>query len=463
MNLRKYSSVCLVLALAMAVLLFSCKKEYSIETGSSLAVGDWHFKDSAKEFKGLMDTAYIDRTNPTQELHLIGTSNDGTQQFHLILYADSFKVGSYKASAFQSSFDYLTSSSKIYEAGQLNGEFVVKINTINQSLVTGTFSGSAIKNGTEPVQITDGQFKATFAEDIANPTSVGVLGDSLGNCKPVIVKGTYRQGTSLNNTNTIQVQVNVAESGTYYIYTDPVNNVNFTGSGIVGKGSQMITLTGAGDPTFSGEQTYTLHYGNSQCSFTINFEKAAGPSGDYFVTTQKSNWSYLNFSDSMYLSVAKDPLNVNGQSYTVFLLKGYYPALTYSQNDTAFVYRKNGNDYYNIIDYADQLNFDNPVKAETIFLKDNVPVNASWNGPNVTGTVGGTSVTVYVKYTILEKGVPVSLGGFNFPDVIKVKEEFYSGTIPLGITYESWYAKNVGLIHVSGNGISDDIFAFQTF
>lgn len=466
MKILNFSLLSFVFAFVLAVSFISCKKEFSIENGGQLASGDWQFKDSSKEYKGLIDTAYIDASNSTHELHLIGTSNDGQQQFHLVMYADSFKVGTYKASAFQSSFDYNSGVNIIYEAGQLNGEFIVKITSINKSLVTGTFSGNALKNDSEIVQLTNGLFKAILQGPIENPTSVGVLGDSLGNCKPIVVEGNYTQGNVMNPQNTIQVQVDVAKAGTYYIYTNPVNGINFSGEGNVQEGTQIITLNAAGIPESSGDQNFVLHYGNSQCGFTINFQPGAAPSGDYFPKSKNSNWTYTNDFDNTetsYTKVSNDPKVVNGTSYTVYLLDGILPTEGSDLSDTAFIFRKNGNDYYDLLDYSGLLNFDQPVRAETIFLKDNLGQGSTWDGPNVTGTIQGVPLTIHIKYTIVAKSVALSIGRFDFPDVIKVKSELYSGNTALGLTSENWYAKNVGLIYSTSGSQTYNIADYQVF
>ena len=82
--------------------LYSCQKEYSVENGNlKLPTGSWEFKNAGAQYIGDMDTAYIAVAGSTKELHLIGTSLDGTQKFHLHLFADTFKVGTYKASLFK--------------------------------------------------------------------------------------------------------------------------------------------------------------------------------------------------------------------------------------------------------------------------------------------------------------------------------------------------------------------------
>ncbi|MEO6636890.1 MAG: hypothetical protein ABIN25_01360, partial [Ginsengibacter sp.] len=93
--------------LLCAFILFGCQKEYSVENGNlTLPTGSWEFKGAGAQYIGDMDTAYIIASGNTKELRLNGTSLDGTQQFRLHLFADTFKVGTYKASLFQSSFTY---------------------------------------------------------------------------------------------------------------------------------------------------------------------------------------------------------------------------------------------------------------------------------------------------------------------------------------------------------------------
>ncbi len=130
----------------LSIIFFSsCQKEYSVELGGVVApTGSWEFKDGSKQFQGNMDTAYIDSSGATKELHLIGTSLDGSQTFHLHLYANNFKTGTYKASVFQSSFTYTSGQKQLYNANQLIGEFIVDVTSYTSNLIAGTFSGSAL-------------------------------------------------------------------------------------------------------------------------------------------------------------------------------------------------------------------------------------------------------------------------------------------------------------------------------
>ena len=255
-----------------SVLLNACQKDYSVENGlKAITTGTWQFTNGSTKYSGNMDTVYQTTAGSTNELFLIGTTTNGSQSFEMHLFADSFKVGTYKASAFQSSFTYSSTGKTIYQASQLIGEFVVNITSINNNNITGTFSGSALDSTNNLVQLTAGSFKSTFANGIINPSSSGVLGDSSGNCKPVIISGTYALGIPTSPSNTVQVQVTVVVPGVYTISTNTVNGISFSGTGTFSSvGPQNVLLFASGTPTKSGSTIFTLQYGNSQCAFTLN-------------------------------------------------------------------------------------------------------------------------------------------------------------------------------------------------
>jgi hypothetical protein len=260
--------------LILTVVLFNaCSKEYSLEGGGlKVPVGTWEFADSLKQFQGNMDTAFTSSSpgSDTKELQLIGTSLDGSQNFHMDLFADTFKTGTYKASLFQSSFQYSLPAKTLYEADQLTGEFIVTITSFGNNFVSGTFSGAALDSANKIKNLTQGKFSSIIGSGTA--VSSGVFGDSSGNCKPVTLAGVYTQGVALTSANTVQVQVTVAVAGTYSITSDIVDGVSFSNAGtFTSTGVQTVLLNGSGTPANTGNQNFTISYGNSQCGFAINF------------------------------------------------------------------------------------------------------------------------------------------------------------------------------------------------
>ena len=253
----------------------------------------------------------------------------------------------------------------------------------------------------------------------------------------------------------IQIQVNVATPGGYNISTNTGNGVSFSKSGaFTATGVQTIILTGSGTPVNAGLQNFTVTFGTSICTFRYYFFSCR-PSGDYFPLTLNSNWTYGlaggTTADSIHTAVIGYSPTFGSNTYNTIAA---YDVPSTGAFDSAY-YRKPGGDYYQYVDYSNIIPFDQPVTGEYIFLKDNVASGTTWQSPNITGTVGGTGIIVFIKMTILAKAVPVTIGTFNFPDVIKVKYEYFLSGAPAPLeTDERWFASNVGEIH---NSLSDGI------
>lgn len=256
-----------------AVLFNACAKEYSLE-GENIKVpsGTWQFSDSLRQFQGNMDTAFITSSGGIKDLQLIGTSTDGSQAFHMQLYADTFKTGTYKASLFQSSFEYSITAKTLYEADQVIGEFIVNITSSTANYISGTFSGAALDSGNNIKNLSQGTFTSTIGTRIPTNVSTGVLGDSSGNCKPAVIAGVYTKGVPLTSANTVQVQVTVTVPGTYSVTSNTINGVTFSKAGTFSSaGAQTLTLNGSGTPVNSGKQSFAIGYTNSLCGFAIDF------------------------------------------------------------------------------------------------------------------------------------------------------------------------------------------------
>lgn len=288
-------------------------------------------------------------------------------------------------------------------------------------------------------------------------SAIGNLGGTPGSCTPFVINGTYTQEVALNNTNTVQVQVNVTSTGPYTIViTNTASGVNFYKAGtFTSTGLQNVILAGIGVPAFSGNQNYTVSFGASTCTFTINY--IAVPA-NYVPTTLNSNWSYAATStpdpvDSLYKISLPSFLQFNGQTYREF------SEINEFGNDHNSSYRKSGSNYYFHYDHFEDLHSLLFLQAngEIKQLDENAPVGGTWIS-DITGWVNGgsTNTPIRVQGTVLEKGVSVSLPtGLNFSNVIKVKLNFYDMTIPAFPNFvyseERWFAFGVGLIYYKSN------------
>jgi hypothetical protein len=149
----------IILSLISVAFLFNaCEKEYSFEQGSQPPAGNWAFSNGSSKYSGNIDSVYETNLGETKELFIVGKTSNGAQFFKMNLFADTFKIGSYNASSFQSSFTYNTTTKTIYSAGQLIGEFVVNITAIDDTHIEGNFSGTAKDSSANLVQLTDGSF-----------------------------------------------------------------------------------------------------------------------------------------------------------------------------------------------------------------------------------------------------------------------------------------------------------------
>ena len=95
--------------------------------------------------------------------------------------------------------------------------------------------------------------------------------DGSGECLPSSVQGNYIAGTALTASNFINVTVNITKAGSYSISSDVVNGYSFAANGIaVSTGEQTIKLTGSGNPTSDGLNTFTIKFGTSQCNIVVD-------------------------------------------------------------------------------------------------------------------------------------------------------------------------------------------------
>jgi hypothetical protein len=91
--------------------------------------------------------------------------------------------------------------------------------------------------------------KEYSTETGVNSTSAGTLKDSLGDCQPININGTYTESQTLTATNYVDVTVNVSAAGQYRISTDTTNGFWFIDSGFfASSGTYSVRLKGAGKP-----------------------------------------------------------------------------------------------------------------------------------------------------------------------------------------------------------------------
>ncbi len=103
------------------------------------------------------------------------------------------------------------------------------------------------------------------------PVSKGfLLKDSNDNCSPIIANGVYNKDQRLNDSNYIDVDLNITSPGSYNITTDTVNGYYFNATGtILNTGVVHIKLAGSGKPVIAGTDFFTIKYDTSFCEFPV--------------------------------------------------------------------------------------------------------------------------------------------------------------------------------------------------
>lgn len=103
------------------------------------------------------------------------------------------------------------------------------------------------------------------------PAEGSLLSDATGDCLPKTVNGTYAAGVALvPASNTITVNVNVTQTGTYAITTDTVNGYYFSASGIfTAPGNNTVTLRGNGTPFANGVNNFVVSFDSTFCDIQV--------------------------------------------------------------------------------------------------------------------------------------------------------------------------------------------------
>ena len=159
-----------VLTLFSFVLLYSCKKEKSFETGGSNSLkSEWEFKEG-KLYQGKVDTAYISDSGPSvKTLFLEGTSVNGKELLSIeVIGISTTSPATYKTP--QVVFSYQNSATSIYGNDlTATGDFTVVITNIDSANVSGTFTGKAKDSAGVLKTITEGKFTAKLKASVVNP------------------------------------------------------------------------------------------------------------------------------------------------------------------------------------------------------------------------------------------------------------------------------------------------------
>lgn len=171
--------------------------------------------------------------------------------------------------------------------------------------------------------------------------------DATGDCFPVMINGTYKKDSVLINTNYADVQVNITQTGTYYIKTDTVNGYFFSAAGFVAvTGTNTIRLLASGKPLLPGVNAFTVKFDSTQCVFNITVTGASGGGGGgaavFTLTGTPTTCTGATQTTNFYAAVPTNPSNTVtvfadvtvGGAYTITALTTPANGLTLTANGT---------------------------------------------------------------------------------------------------------------------------------
>jgi len=166
--------------------------------------------------------------------------------------------------------------------------------------------------------------KEYSSETGAFTTAKGTLHDNSGNCYPSTVIGNYYTGVTLNDSNYLELQVNVTTAGNYNIVTDTVNGFFFKDAGIFSStGVKTIQLKSSGKPVFNQNTDFLVIFDSTICTFTVSVEDSTGSSGGG--STTGSAWQFTegtkSFQGSIDTAFTFDT-TVQGQSFKILQIQG---------------------------------------------------------------------------------------------------------------------------------------------
>jgi len=298
----------------------------------------------------------------------------------------------------------------------------------------------------------------------------GSLQGAGGDCLTKNVVGTYAAGKSLMDSNYIEVDVDVTETGRFTIYSDTVNGYFFRGTGnFSAPGTYTVRIKGSGNPDAEGTDDFLMFFDSSFCNVSVTVGPNTGntgntggsggtTSGDYFPLTQNSFWSYDDGAggDTTKVTVSGAAAN-GGKTYQRFIT-------TYESgdpNDTAFYRKDNTGSYYTTIDtsfFFGLVTFAQPT-LDVLFLKNSLTTGATWNS-DFAAKAMGQNVTARFKFTCANANASVTANGVTYNNVYKITaiSQLIGGgtTTDLLSLPDTYYAKGVGLIQSLDPLFGDD-------
>ena len=287
--------------IALALCLFSCQKEHSLENSKNGTSGGSLQSDAGECLPKNLQGAYI-----------VGTALGNTNFIEVDIDVDV--KGTYFITTDTLNGYYFSGSGEFANTGLNTVKLMGKGKPLAQGedIFTVSFDST---NCDIPVTV--------LPSSAGGPASFS-LQTSGTSCMNYVVSGDYVKSVVLNSSNKVNIEVNVTAIGTYNISTTATNGMTFSGSGVfTTTGVQTVTLTGSGTPVNTGAITIPVTVGSSTCSFPVTVAATATqppPTSTYFWKFTSGGVTYQGSVDSADAEIATQ--TYNGVTITTFAFFG---------------------------------------------------------------------------------------------------------------------------------------------
>jgi hypothetical protein len=155
-------------------------------------------------------------------------------------------------------------------------------------------------------------------------------------CNPSVVNGIYKVDSALNNTNYIDIQINVTTPGSYSIQSNKVNGYSFSGTGVINTGGlNTVRLQGSGKPIAAGVNSFSIAYDSSVCTVVVTTIAAGSNRAFYTLADASGNCIGASIKGVYKAGVPLDSSNYLELSANV-TTPGAYSITTTSVNGISF-------------------------------------------------------------------------------------------------------------------------------
>lgn len=300
-----------VLLASTFVLLNSCQKEYSFESGGQPSSGSLQADGSGECLpKNVLGIYEVNKA-------LVGNDN------YIEVQVQVTEPGTYAITT------NLVNGIRFSANGFFNdpGLITVKLRGNGTPIADGIHHFIVSYDGTEC------EIPVTVLPEGGGDPAAFTLNATAGSCMKTL-NGDYAVGVPLGTSHTVTLNVTVTTPGSYNVTTTTVNGITFSGSGLLtATGAGTIQLSATGTPTTAGTNTIAVTAGASNCSFDVPVASAAE-------FTVDCNSAFVNgtYTENLALTAANTiEVDVVVSTAGVVVLNGSVNGMTFSGSATLAV------------------------------------------------------------------------------------------------------------------------------